>query len=477
MVAGAVAAEPTGLGGVGVGWRPEISGVVTGRAGLGFSEVVAESLHPSRARTLPRPLTELRERGVALVPHGVRLSLGGAEPVDGARVTHLAECAAALGAPLVSEHIAFVRADGREAGHLLPVPRTRAALDALAANVARLQAELDVPVALEPIAALLDWPEDELSEGEFLRALLDRTGALLLLDVANVHANAVNRGVDPLAALDALPLDRIGYVHVAGGSVHADDPLRLYHDTHTDPVPAPVLALLAALCERLPAPPPVLLERDGHYPPAAQLEAELDAVAAVVGSPPDTSTGPGAPASRDLRARESGPACPRVEAQVPASRGPGTCESGDRVPVTSPGPTSAGLSERQDALVAALVGGGSRPAGFDPDRLEATRRALLRKRAGEVAKVWPLLAASLGPDHAATFAAHAAGRPPVGALRDGWDLARALRAAGRLAPGAAAELAEREAAFRYDGAGVPRPRLTRTVRTLVRRLATHAQDG
>ena len=101
------------------------------------------------------------------------------------------------------------------------MPRTREALDVLAANVARCQAELTVPVALEVIAALFDWPDDELAEPEFLAALLDRTGALLLLDVANVYANAVNRGKDPRALLDRIldlvPADRIGYVHVAGG--------------------------------------------------------------------------------------------------------------------------------------------------------------------------------------------------------------------------------------------------------------------
>ena len=88
---------------------------------------------------------------MAAVPHGVRLSLGGAEPLDPVRVAHLAACAAALDAPLVSEHVAFVRAGGREAGHLLPLPRSRAALDVLTAHVRQVQAELDVPLALEPI--------------------------------------------------------------------------------------------------------------------------------------------------------------------------------------------------------------------------------------------------------------------------------------------------------------------------------------
>lgn len=270
--------------GVGTGWRSEIAGWVAAAPGLGFCEVIAESITPAGP---PRGVVDLRERGLPVIPHGVRLSLGGTEPLDAGRVAHLAACAEALHAPLVSEHVAFVRAGGREVGHLLPLPRTRAALDVLAANVARTQSELAVPLALEPIAALFDWPEDELAEPEFLAALLDRTGALLLLDVANVYANAVNRGQDARVALDRtldlIPAERIAYVHVAGGSVRHDEADlpggALYHDTHTDPVPNAVLELLAHLVERVPG-VPVMLERDGRYPPAEVLSAELATIAA-----------------------------------------------------------------------------------------------------------------------------------------------------------------------------------------------------
>ena len=264
--------------GVGIGWRPEIAGFVAGLAGLRFTEVVAESVPAHGPR--PVPLSGLRDRGVAVVPHGVRLSLGGAEPVDPHRVTDFAAVAEKLGAPLASEHIAFVRAGGVEAGHLLPLPRSREAVAAMVANVRRVQAELSVPLALEPIATLFDWPDDELTEAQFIAEILDATDAQLLLDVANVYANARNCGTDPLALLDALPLDRVAYVHVAGGAEHRG----LYHDTHTDPVPADVLDLVSELCERH-RPPALMLERDGHYPPADQLRAELGAIAAASGYP------------------------------------------------------------------------------------------------------------------------------------------------------------------------------------------------
>ncbi len=264
--------------GVGVGWRPQISGFLAGLPGLRFTEVIAESL-PRRGGP-PEALAELVARDVTVVPHGVALSLGSATPVEPARVAHLARCAELVRAPLVSEHIAYVRAGGMEAGHLLPLPRTREAVGAIVANVRRTQAELPVPLALEPIAALFDWPDPELSEADFLTAILDRTGALLLLDVANVYANARNRGEDPYALLDRLPLDRVAYVHVAGGAEHDG----LYHDTHTDRTPAEVLDLVAALCERH-RPPALMLERDGHYPADDELRTELDAIAAAAREP------------------------------------------------------------------------------------------------------------------------------------------------------------------------------------------------
>jgi hypothetical protein len=104
------------------------------------------------------------------------------------------------------------------------------------------------------------------------------------------------------------------------------------------------------------------------------------------------------------------------------------------------------------------------PPGFDRSRIGATRRALLRKRAAAAAGRWPLLAEAHGRSWSAAFAAHHDGRPPAGALRDGWDLARALRARGGLRGGAAVELAEREVVLRYDGRREPRRRRLPAVR-------------
>jgi uncharacterized protein (UPF0276 family) len=233
--------------GTGIGWRPEIAAGIDQLPGIDWVEVVAENLCYDH---LPEPLTRLRERGVTVVPHGVDLGLGGAERPAPGRLVALAQRVELTKSPLVTEHIAFVRAGGPmtaspqlEAGHLLPVPRTRDALDVLCANVRIAQDALPVPLAVENIAALFSWPDEEFTEGEFLHELVERTGVKLLIDVANLHTNHINRGEDPAEALDQLPLEAIAYVHVAGGFERDG----VWHDSHAHPVPEPVLDVLREL--------------------------------------------------------------------------------------------------------------------------------------------------------------------------------------------------------------------------------------
>ncbi|MFI8190072.1 DUF692 domain-containing protein [Streptomyces sp. NPDC085946] len=395
--------------GTGIGWRPEIADAVERMPGIDWVEVVAENVCPGH---LPDSLLRLRERGVTVVPHGVSLGLGGADRPDEGRLTALAERAAALGSPLVTEHIAFVRAGGPltasrhlEAGHLLPVPRTRDALDVLCENVRIAQQALPVPLAVENIAALLAWPGEEMTEGQFLYDLADRTGVRLLIDVANLHTNHVNRGEDPAKTLAELPLEAIAYVHVAGG-VERDG---VWHDSHAHPVPEPVLGILTDLASRF-SPPGVLLERDENFPEPAVLEGELDAIRTALdkGAARREAAGAGAPA---------GP-----EAVVAAPCDPAAVE-----------PARQRLALAQTALLSALACGTPVPEGFDRVRVGVQARALAAKRADVVAKVAPELPVLLGRDYRAAFLAYAQAHPMNGGYRrDALDFAGHLLTAGRI---------------------------------------------
>jgi uncharacterized protein (UPF0276 family) len=261
--------------GLGIGWRPELALAIDRRRDLGFVELIAEDVDPDGP--LPAPIEVLRRRGVTLIPHGVSLSLGSAEPPDPARLAALARLALRTGAPLVSEHLAFVHGGGIETGHLLPLTRTRETLAIVVANIRAAQAALPVPLAIENIATLFDWPDAEMDEATFLTEVLEQADVRLLLDVENIYANARNLGGEPGAFLDRLPLDRLAYVHVAGG-VERDG---LFHDTHQHPISAAVLSLLEDLCTRTVV-PGAMLERDGSFPTDDEVNAELDAIAAAV---------------------------------------------------------------------------------------------------------------------------------------------------------------------------------------------------
>lgn len=438
--------KPMARLGVGIGWRPEIAEAVERLEHLDWVEVVAENVCPGH---LPESLLRLRERGVRVVPHGVSLGLGGADRPDPAKLAALGERAVALGAPLVTEHIAFVRTSSPvlEAGHLLPVPRTRDALDVLCENVRIAQDALPVPLALENIAALVSWPGEELTEAPFLTELVERTGVRLLVDVANLHTNRVNRGEDPSAVLDGIPLEALAYVHVAGG-VERDG---VWHDTHAHPVPPVVLDVLAALRERV-DPPGVLLERDDDFPAEAELAAELARIREVVTT--DAGAAPRAQDPEEARDADGSGGEPGVRggAALDAAR------------------TRLGIG--QAALLSALVAGTPVPEGFDRQRIRVQARALAAKRASVVAKVAPELPGILGGPgpYREAFLGYARSRPMTsGYRRDALDFAEHLLIQDLPADPAARR---RLTAWWRDRAGARPPgRLVRWARALTGRAA------
>ncbi|MEW2069283.1 DUF692 domain-containing protein [Streptomyces sp. NPDC007346] len=475
--------------GIGIGWRPEIAAEVEALTGIDWVEAVAENLCPDH---LPSSLVRLRERGVTVVPHGVSLGLGGADRPDPVRLAALAARAELLGTPLVTEHIAFVRAGGPltatqrlEAGHLLPVPRTWDALEVLCENVRVAQDSLPVPLALENIAALISWPDEELTEGQFLAELVERTGVRLLIDVANLHTNHVNRGEDPAKALDELPVEAIAYVHVAGG-VEKDG---VWHDTHAHPVTAPVLDVLAELRSRV-DPPGVLLERDDAFPPGAELAAELETIRATLRAAAPSA----APAARsraaEPRTARTATRTDGAEARTVAA-GARTAEAGDRTgkagdrtaearartvrfeartvaaEARTVTPAAPGARDRtavaQTALLSALVAGTPAPEGFDRRRLRVQSRALAAKRADVVAKVAPELPEILGDGYRAAFLAYAKSRPMSGGYRrDALDFVERVLISGGLAD----PVAQRRLTYWWEDRSGPRPpgRTTRLVR-------------
>jgi uncharacterized protein (UPF0276 family) len=264
----------------GLGWRPEISaGLLRRLDRVDVLEVVVGNEAIPRARS--RALRALG-RDVPLVVHGTSLGLSSEHPVDERRLSVVARAVDALRPEAWSEHLAFVRAGGIEVGHLAAPPRTRRVADGAVSNLERARRVVGSLPHLENVASLFD-PPSETDEPAFVRDVLARSGAGFLLDLHNLHANAHNHGFETARWLDAVPLDRVRYVHVAGGRRVRDGAGReRVLDDHLHAVPDAVGVLLREVGRRAPGPLTVILERDGRFEDVDALLDEVDAMRAAL---------------------------------------------------------------------------------------------------------------------------------------------------------------------------------------------------
>ena len=207
--------------------------------------------------------------------HGVGMSLAADEPPDPDHLRALKALVDRFEPFVVSEHLAWSMRRGVYAPDLLPFPRTEAALSRIAANIDRMQTALGRKVLIENPALYMPLKGHEMSEVEFLSALVSLTGCGLLLDVNNVVVSGRNLGFDPHDYLNAVPAAAIGEIHLAG---HTPDPnlgRDLLIDTHGAPVDGAVWRLYEQLIDRI-GPRPTLIERDENIPEFAVLMAERD---------------------------------------------------------------------------------------------------------------------------------------------------------------------------------------------------------
>ncbi|TDP48218.1 DUF692 domain-containing protein [Zavarzinia compransoris] len=269
------------FGRTGIGLRaPHVAALAARLDGGGplpaFVEIHAENHMPGGAAD-DRLLDRIAE-ALPLSVHGVALSLGSAGGVDEAHLARFAGLVRRLRPALVSDHLAWSAGGGHYWNDLLPLPRSREALDVVAANVARVQDRIGRPLLVENPSAYLDFEGAAMGEGEFLAALVARTGCGLLLDLNNIVVSAANLDLDPERMLAAMPLAAAGEIHVAGHAVvPLDDGGHLLIDDHGSAVGPAVLALLSRVRALRPD-LPVLLERDRDLPSLDELLAEAASI-------------------------------------------------------------------------------------------------------------------------------------------------------------------------------------------------------
>lgn len=221
-----------------------------------------------------RQFRELAER-FPLVLHGLSLDIGGPDPLDTGLVSAIRDLMDDFDVPVYSEHLTFCAAEGH-LYDLLPIPFTEEAVAHVTGRVRQVQDILGRRIALEN-ASYYAQPSADFSEAQFIRAVVEESDCDLLLDVNNIYVNAINHRYDPVRFMDALPLERVRYIHVAGHYNEAED---LKIDTHGTAVIDPVWSLLDQAYDRVGA-VPTLLERDFNLPPLADLLQEVGRIRAL----------------------------------------------------------------------------------------------------------------------------------------------------------------------------------------------------
>ncbi|WP_066255312.1 MNIO family bufferin maturase [Hydrogenophaga flava] len=264
---------------VGIGWRhPHYAELLEQRPALGFVEVHSENFFAPGGAALAVLREGRAQHPVSL--HGVGLSLGSAQGIDTEHLDQLAHLVQAIDPVRVSDHASFARGAVVHAADLLPVPMSRAALDAMCANVQRVQDRLRRPIAVENLSAYVQWRDAEMDEPEFLNTLARRSGCGLLVDVNNIFVNALNGQLrsehdDPLGAcrrwLDAIAPGHVAEIHLAGHR-HCGD---IVIDDHGSRVDERVWALYRHAIGRFGA-VPTLIEWDTDLPELSVLLEEAD---------------------------------------------------------------------------------------------------------------------------------------------------------------------------------------------------------
>ncbi len=260
--------------------NPPISGV-----GLGLRRDLLDTLEvqipgsiefmeaaPENWMGLGGRLRDSLERVVEQVPlicHGLSLNLGGYSPLDQQFLKELRQFLDLYQIPVYSEHLSYC-GDHGHLYDLMPIPFTEEAVRYVVERIRQVEDALERPLVLENISYYAA-PGQQMSELEFIQAVLEESGCEMLLDVNNIYVNSVNHRYDPAQFLSELSDRKISYIHVAGHYHEAED---LIVDTHGAAVEDPVWALLQQAYGQFGA-VPTLLERDFNIPALEELLAEM----------------------------------------------------------------------------------------------------------------------------------------------------------------------------------------------------------
>ncbi|WP_417667721.1 DUF692 domain-containing protein [Roseibium sp.] len=247
---------------------------------IGFFEVHAENY--MGAGGVPHRQLEAVRREYPISLHGVGLSIGADGPLDKEHLARLKELNQRYEPGLFSEHLAWSTHDTTYFNDLLPVPYDEPTLARVCEHIDEVQTVVGRRMLLENPSTYVAFEQSTMTELEFLRQIVARTGCGLLLDVNNVHVSCVNHQNSATDYLDAFPIEHVGELHLGGHAPDEDDAGRpLLIDAHDRAVDEAVWQLYERVLERT-GPLPTLIEWDNDVPAWPVLLQEAEAANEII---------------------------------------------------------------------------------------------------------------------------------------------------------------------------------------------------
>jgi uncharacterized protein (UPF0276 family) len=260
---------------VGVGFKPEhFDGIASDSGPLGFIEIHAENYMGLGGR--PHAMLERLSLDFPLSIHGVGLSIGGAGSLDQNHLTRLKTLCERYQPALFSEHLAWSTHSDIFFNDLLPLPYTDETCRTVIEHIDEVQSILKRQILIENPSTYVAFEESTMSEVDFIKEIVRRSGCGLLLDVNNVFVSSTNHQMDPTSYITEFPLHAVREIHLGGHSEDKDDHGNiLLIDSHSAPVVDDVWKLYSEIVHRI-GPLATLIEWDNDVPewPVLRREAE-----------------------------------------------------------------------------------------------------------------------------------------------------------------------------------------------------------
>lgn len=261
---------------VGIGYRKDFG-----------EEFLTSALNPSFIEVAPenwigvggywKKLFDQATAKYPLFAHGLSLSIGSPDPLDLNFLNQVKQFLNDNNVLVYSEHLSYSKCDNAHLYDLLPIPFTEEAVRHISNRIKTVEDFLEQPVVMEIVSYYTEIAP-EMTELEFINAIVKESGCKLLLDVNNIYVNGFNHQYDPYDFITQIDLSQVEYIHMAGHEKIAPD---LIIDTHGQAIIDPVYQLFEFTMKKLNRDVPVLLERDFNIPELKELEHEMNVLRSI----------------------------------------------------------------------------------------------------------------------------------------------------------------------------------------------------